>query len=71
MVRRFFEEHRGRIERIIIDSFPIFERFHWTLHDVDELDWDDFCTVADGVNELYTREIKLREEQVKKSKGRQ
>lgn len=56
MVRRFFAENAGRIERILIDAFPIFERFHWTLEDVEAMDWGDFCLVADGVQELNRRD---------------
>jgi hypothetical protein len=56
VVRRFFETHAERIAQIIPDSFPIFERFHWTLQTVEELEWDDFLMIADGVSELNTRD---------------
>jgi len=39
-----------------MDSFPIFERFHWTLEDVEALDFTDFCMIADGVKELNRRD---------------
>jgi hypothetical protein len=57
VVRRFFGANGGRIQRILIDSFPIFERFHWTLEDVEALEWDDFCLIADGVQELNKRDV--------------
>lgn len=66
MVRRFFETNAGRIERIIIDSFPIFERFHWTLEDVDNLEFTDFCMIADGVFELNKRDA----EAIAKARGK-
>ncbi len=56
MVRAFFGTHVGRIQRILIDSFPIFERFHWTLGDVEALEWDDFCVISDGVKALNERD---------------
>jgi hypothetical protein len=56
VVRRFFGANGGRIQRILIDSFPIFERFHWTLEDVERLDWDDFILIADSVQELNRRD---------------
>jgi len=56
MVRRFFGENDERIQRLIIDSFPIFERFHWTLEDVEALDFSDFCLIADGVQALNRRD---------------
>jgi hypothetical protein len=56
VVRRFFETNAGRISRILADSFPIFERFHWTLEDVEKLDFDDFILIADGVQELNRRD---------------
>ena len=40
----------------MIDSFPIFERFHWTLEDVEALDWYDYLLIADGVQELNRRD---------------
>lgn len=60
MVRRFFEAHAERIDRILNDSFPIFERFGWTLGDVEALDWFDFMLVADGVQELNKRDAEAR-----------
>jgi hypothetical protein len=56
VVRRFFEANGERISRIIADAFPIFERFHWTLEDVDAMEFDDFVLVADGVQELNKRD---------------
>jgi hypothetical protein len=56
VVRRFFGENLERIKRILTDSFPIFERFHWTLEDVEALEWDDFLLIADGVRELNRRD---------------
>jgi hypothetical protein len=56
VVRRFFETNAGRISRILSDSFPIFERFHWTLEDVERLEFVDFCLIADGVTELNRRD---------------
>ena len=56
MVRGFFEAHGERINRIIPDAFPIFERFHWTLETVEAMEWDDFLLVADGVHELNKRD---------------
>lgn len=56
MVRGFFEAHGERIDRIIPDAFPIFERFHWTLETVEQMDWDDFLLVADGVQALNQRD---------------
>jgi hypothetical protein len=56
VVRSFFEAHAERIERIIEDAFPIFERFKWTLEDVEAMDFFDFCLVADGVQHLNKRD---------------
>jgi hypothetical protein len=56
VVRRFFEAHGERISNIIVDAFPIFERFGWTLEDVDRMDFDDFMLVADGVQALNVRD---------------
>jgi hypothetical protein len=56
VVRRFFEANDERIGRIIADAFPIFERFGWTLGDVDDMEFFDFCLVADGVAELNKRD---------------
>jgi hypothetical protein len=67
MVRGFFEKHAGRLGRLLIDAFPIFERFHWTLEDVENMEWDDFCLVADGVQELNRRDA----EAMKAAQGRQ
>jgi hypothetical protein len=65
VVRRFFEANAGRISRILADSFPIFERFHWTLEDVEAIDFDDFCLIADGVQELNRRDA----EAIAKARG--
>jgi hypothetical protein len=65
VVRRFFETNAGRISKIINDSFPIFERFHWTLEDIEALDFDDFCLIADGVTELNRRDA----EAIAKARG--
>jgi hypothetical protein len=59
VVRRFFEAHAERIGRLITDAFPIFERFGWTLEDVEKLEFDDFCMIADGVSELNKRDAEL------------
>jgi hypothetical protein len=56
MVRSFFETNAGRIGRILIDAFPIFERFGWTLDDVENMEFLDFCMVADGVQQLNQRD---------------
>lgn len=56
MVRAFFEANAGRLERILEDAVPIFERWKWTLSEVEALDWDDFCLFADAVQELNRRE---------------
>jgi hypothetical protein len=56
MVRRFFETHAGRISDILTDSFPIFERFKWTLEDVENLEFFDFILIADGVQFLNKRD---------------
>jgi hypothetical protein len=65
VVRKFFGENDERIQRLIIDSFPIFERFHWTLEDIEALDFDDFCLIADGVTELNRRDA----EAIAKARG--
>jgi hypothetical protein len=59
VVRRFFEAHAERIGRIIQDAFPIFERFGWTLEDVERMEFFDFCLVADGVYELNKRDAEI------------
>jgi hypothetical protein len=56
VVRKFFRENDERLGRILTDSFPIFERFHWTLEDIEALDWWDFMLIADGVQELNRRD---------------
>ncbi|MDB5610667.1 MAG: hypothetical protein JWP25_7567 [Bradyrhizobium sp.] len=56
MVRKFFRENDERIQRILIDSFPIFERFKWTLEDVEALDFSDFLLISDGVAALNQRD---------------
>ncbi len=38
------------------DAVPMFERWHWNLPDVEELDWDDFLLLADAVEELNRRD---------------
>jgi hypothetical protein len=65
VVRGFFETHAERIGRLIQDSFPIFERFGWTLEDVERMEFFDFCLVADGVQELNKRDA----EAVAKARG--
>jgi hypothetical protein len=59
VVRGFFEAHADRIGRIITDAFPIFERFGWTLEDVEKLEFADFCMIADGVAELNKRDAEI------------
>ena len=56
MVRRFFEANGERISRILADAFPIFERFGWTLEDVERMEFFDFILVADGVQALNQRD---------------
>ncbi|WP_316201038.1 hypothetical protein [Bradyrhizobium sp. SZCCHNS30571] len=69
MVRGFFEAHAERIGRIIEDSFPIFERFGWTLDAVEALEWDDFLLIADGVQFLNKRDQEAMEA-AQKARGR-
>lgn len=38
------------------DAVPIFERWKWTLTEVEALDFDDFVALADAVQELNKRE---------------
>lgn len=39
----------------------MFERWHWTLNDVDDMEFDDFTLLADVVHELNQRDMKARE----------
>jgi hypothetical protein len=47
------------------DSFPIFERFGWTLSEVEDCEWVDFLVIADGVRQLNIRD----EEALAKARG--
>lgn len=38
----------------------MFERWHWTLEDVEALDFFDFCILADAVSHLNKRDIEAR-----------
>ena len=56
----FLKPMLGELEQLLSDAFPIFERFGWTLGDVEDLEWVDFCMVADGVAELNRRDAEAR-----------
>lgn len=34
----------------------MFERWHWTLEDVERLEWEDFLILAQAVNEINRKE---------------
>lgn len=38
----------------------MFERWHWTMADVEALDFDEFCLLADTITEINKREAKAR-----------
>lgn len=38
------------------DAVPMFDRWHWTLEDVEALDFEDFLLLADAVQELNKRD---------------
>lgn len=38
----------------------MFERWHWSMQDVDELDFDEFCLLADTIREIHKREQAAR-----------
>ncbi|BCM87896.1 hypothetical protein [Methylobacterium indicum] len=42
------------------DAFLMFERFHWTMEAVEQMDWSDFIDIADGVKLMYKREEDAR-----------
>jgi hypothetical protein len=44
----------------MFDAVPMFERWHWTMEDVDELEFDDFTLLADTVGEINKREAEAR-----------
>lgn len=44
----------------------MFERWHWTLDDVEQLDYSDFCIFADAVKTLNERDA----EAIAKARGR-
>lgn len=48
----------------------MFERWHWDLvHNVEPLDWVDFCALADTVQHLYERDIEARKQANAKAQG--
>jgi hypothetical protein len=48
-----------------MDALPMFERWHWTLENVDNMDFDDFCLLADSVDHLNKRDQEARAAQAK------
>ncbi len=43
----------------------MFERWHWTMSDVEALDWEDFTLLADSVQALNKRDA----EAIAKARG--
>lgn len=56
MVRGFFAAHAQQLERHLTDAVLMFERWHWTLEDVERLDWDDFVLLSEAVHDINRRE---------------
>jgi hypothetical protein len=38
----------------------MFERWHWTLSDVEDCEWDDFILLADTVEAINKQEAEAR-----------
>jgi len=38
----------------------MFERWHWSMQDVDDLDFDEFCLLADTIEITTKREAEAR-----------
>lgn len=47
------------------DSFMLVERYNWTMHDVDLMDWSDYCAFVDGARLMFDRERKAHEAAMK------
>jgi hypothetical protein len=60
VVRGFFEVHLGRIRELLIEAVPVFERWHWSMSDVDEMDFEEWFDIADVVEALNKRDEKAR-----------
>lgn len=62
MVRGFFQRNEQRINDILLDCIPIFDRWHgWDLvNSIEPMDFDDFCLLADTVKEINKAEERSR-----------
>jgi hypothetical protein len=49
----------------MLDVFMLIERYNWTMHDIDALDWSDYCAIADGAKTMFEKERKAHEAAMK------
>jgi hypothetical protein len=43
-----------------MDAVPMFERWHWSMGQVEELDFEEFTVLADTVQEMFKRDAEAR-----------
>jgi len=44
----------------MIEAVPVFERWHWTMQDVEEIDFEEWYEIADVVEALNKRDANAR-----------
>lgn len=45
----------------MFDAFMLIERYNWTMHDIDAMDWSDYIAITDGAKMMFDRERKAAE----------
>lgn len=44
----------------MIEAIPVFERWHWTMSEVEAMDFEEWYQIADAVEALNKRDAKAR-----------